>query len=154
MRYQPLFKSLLGLCVLTVVVTTGCSDDFPTTNPSSDYLVTLEVTPEHAGVNEELTLTCTVMHEGEPMSELDLELRYTHLGADAGGGHGEKNLEDGPMGPGEDSEPAVQVAMRSGEEPGTYVGTHTFEESGNYLIELEFEGHEGPEIHQLGLAIE
>ena len=44
--------------------------------------------------------------------------------------------------------------MMHGEEPGTYVGRHAFEEAGMYEIEIEFEGHDGPELHHMNLEIE
>ena len=174
MRYQLHSKSLLGLCALSVVAAIACSDDFPTTNANSDYLVTLDVAEEHTAANEELTLICTVTHDGEPVSDLDVELRYTHLGADGGadehasakdvggepcppeesGQEKDATGHDEPDGQGDNCEPENHIAMMRGEEPGTYMGTHTFEEAGNYEIEVEFEGHEGPELHHLGLEIE
>ena len=144
MRYQLHSKSLLGLCALFVLAVTACSDDFPRTDANSDYLVTLEIEGEHAEANEELTLICTVSHEGEPVSELDVELQYTHLGDD-GGADDHASLKDvgaepcmaeeasqkdvsghDEPGGGENCEPENHIAMEHGEEPGTYVGIHTF----------------------------
>lgn len=200
LRYQLHSKSLLGFGALLVLTATACSDDFPSTSENSDYLVTLDIAEEHAGVNEELTLICTVSHDGQPVSELDVELRYTHMG-DAGGGDvhasakdlgadpcmgeqtghqegmggsgGESGHQEGMGGAGgemphqkdatghggagggaADCEPGNHIAMMHGEEPGTYVGTHTFEEAGMYEIEIEFEGHDGPELHHINLEIE
>jgi hypothetical protein len=172
LRYQLHSKSLLGLCALSVVVVTACSDDFPSSNASSDYLVTLDVTPDHHGVNEELTLTCTVTHDGDPVDDLSPELRYTHLGAghvddhaspksmhgepcvEGAGGHGGVDGHGGVGGHDEGCEPGNHVEMMHGAEPGTYVGRHAFDEVGDYEIEFEFEGHDGPELHHFNLAIE
>ena len=76
-----------------VLTATACSDNFPSTSANSDYLVTLDIAEEHAGVNEELTLICTVSHDGQPVEDLDVELRYTHMG-DAGGGDDHASPKD------------------------------------------------------------
>ncbi len=187
MRYQLHSKSLLGLGALLVLTATACSDDYPSTSENSDYLVTLDIAEGHTDVNEELTLICTVGHGGQPASELDVELRYTHMEASDGGdvhasakdlgtdpcmgeptGHQEgmggaggamPNQKDatGHDEPGDgagECEPGNHIAMMHGQEPGTYLGTHTFEEAGVYEIEIEFEGHDGPELHHMSLEIE
>lgn len=169
MRYQLHSKSLLGFCALSVLAAGACSDDFPSSNPASDYLVTLDATPDHHGVNEELTLTFTVTHDGEHVDGLTPEVRYTHLGAGDGhdhastktahdGGHdgtaGHGGEDHGHGGAGGHDGPGNHIEMMHGTQPGTYVGMHAFDEVGNYEIEFEFEGHDGMELHHFTLAIE
>jgi len=113
-------------------------------------LVTLEVSPELRDVNEELTLTFTVTHDGEPVNGLYPEARYIHLGV----GDGAEAGHDADTGT-HDQDGGVEdhIEMMPGTTPGTYAGTHTFEEEGNYEIEFSFEGHDGPELHSFDLVI-
>lgn len=114
MRYLQHSSPLILASLLTLSPGCGGDGEFPDEDGSvSEFMVSLAVSPDDRHMGEELTLTFTLTHHGEPASDVMPMIEF-----------------EGPS--------SGTIPITPGSEPGTFVGVHTFGVAGSHMVHMHF----------------